>query len=378
MRRQRTFGRALALALAASLVVGACSSGGDTASSSPGGSDSGGGGGTIAASVDAAKAAAARPTQILVTEPLGAPAAKGKTVHWIQCSIPACTQLGAALKEGTDALGWNLRILDGGITPESIKAAWGVAAREEPDAVIASGFPHAVYQEELNTLLAAGTPVVNIDITDKPLPGEFVVQGEKDFLDGGALSADWVLAQGGQGTNALFVTSSAFPVVGARADGYKGQFDRRCPSCELEVMEASPTEIGSTLPTKIVGALQADPSIGFVTLGVGDMATGLVSALRAAGLNDRVQITLSDINPALQADIKAGSALKATVMMEAVDMMWQSLDVLLRTFAGKPVTADDKPALKWIVSKDNMGDWHEPFPIVADYQAQYKKLWGIG
>ena len=52
-------------------------------------------------SADAAAAAAAavekaliRPTQIEVTAPLGVAAPKGKTIDWIQCSIPACTQLG--------------------------------------------------------------------------------------------------------------------------------------------------------------------------------------------------------------------------------------------------------------------------------------------
>jgi ribose transport system substrate-binding protein len=327
---------------------------------------------------DIVAAALKRPTTIPVTKELGAAVAARKRVYWIQCSIPACTQLGHALEDAAKRLNWNLRIVDGGITPESIKAAWEIAARDRPDAVIASGFPRTIFEQELQTLAAAKIPVVNVDVTDKAGNGlTYVVQGEAEFVANGALKAAWVLSEGGTKSNALLVTTSAFPVVAARGEGFKQEFKRLCPNCGLRVMQASPTDIGTTLPTKIVAELQANPDINFVELGVGDFATGLPSALAAAGLSGKVKIILSDINPALEQEIRSGGPIKATLMMEAVDMMWVATDVLLRSFAGQPIDASDGKPSMWVVTKDNIGSFAEPYPIVADYQKQFATLWGL-
>lgn len=376
----KRFGKFFAIVAVVGLAATACGSSNEDSGSKTPSSNASAGGGSEAVSKAAAiaTAAEARPTEILVDTPSTAKVPAGKVVYWIQCSIPACAQLGVALQDGADALGWQLKIIDGGITPETIKAAWEIAARDKPDAVVASGFPHSIYQQELDTLLGAKVPVVNIDITDAPLPGEHIVQGEADYVANGALAANWVLAEGGDKANVLAVTSSAFPVVGARAQGFQDELAEICPGCKVKVMEASPADIGGVLPTNIVGTLQANPDIEYIQLGVGDMATGLTSALESAGLGDKINIILADMNPALHQDIERGSALKASIMMEAVDMMWQSLDILLRVFTDQSVTADEKPAQMWIVTQKTVSSFDEPFPIVADYQAQYKKLWGLG
>ena len=39
-------------------------------------------------------------------------------------------------------------------------------------------------------------------------------------------------------------------------------------------------------------------------------------------------------------------------------------------------TPDGKPSM-WVVTKDNIGSFAEPYPIVADYQKQFATLWGL-
>jgi len=58
--------------------------------------------------------------------------------------------------------------------------------------------------------------------------------------------------------------------------------------------------------------------------------------------------------------------------------MWQAADLMARKFAGQPY-ADiaNVPSNNWIATKDNIGTFASPYPLVADYQAQYKKLWGV-
>ncbi len=190
--------------------------------------------------------------------------------------------------------------------------------------------------------------------------------------------ADWVLADGGRKANTVFVTTSAFPVVGARTQGFQAEYNKLCPTCGLDKIEAQATDFGDKLNTQIVAYIQAHPAVNYVVAGVSDMVTGLTSALSSAGLSTKVKILTNDINPALQQDIESGTALKAVTMMENTNMMWQALDVIVRNLAGKPydATVSATPNM-WIVDKSNVASFQDPYPIVADYQSQYKKLWGV-
>ncbi len=387
--RRRHTGRWLgAVICATALVATACGSDSKSSSSTdaPATTAAGGGATTAAAGGDAMAAAKAnveaalvRPTKIEVTEPVGATIPKGKTIDWIQCSIPACTQLGTALKEATDTLGWKLNTIDGGITPETIANAWAKAAANKHDAVVACGFPRSIFEQSLQQLKAANIPVIDIDVTDPAENGiTAVIQGADAYPPLGALQADWVLDQGGDKSNVLRVTTSAFPVVGLSTQGFTDEYKKVCPNCGLETLEAQVTDFGDKLSTQIVAFLQSHPDVNIVSAAVSDMVTGLNSALQAAGLADKVQVQTNDINPALEQDIRNGTPLKALTMMENVNMMWQAADVLARIFTDKPFedSANATPN-KWIVTKDNIGTFAEPYPIVEDYQAQYKALWGM-
>ena len=63
------------------------------------------------------------------------------------------------------------------------------------------------------------------------------------------------------------------------------------------------------------------------------------------------------------------------------DSTWQCIDELIRHFTGMP-TEDDSPThvATWLVTKkvmeeEELGQYEGDYPMVADYQAQYKKLW---
>jgi ribose transport system substrate-binding protein len=52
------------------------------------------------------------------------------------------------------------------------------------------------------------------------------------------------------------------------------------------------------------------------------------------------------------------------------------VDALARMFAGVPL--EDKTFVPtWIVNKKNLPTDKEIFPVVADMQQQYFKLWGV-
>ena len=383
--RFRRHSRAFAAIVVGSLFFVACGSDGDSSSTEAPSTDAPAV--TDAPSTEDATAAVAaivadaliRPTQIEVTAPLGVPAPTNKTIDWIQCSIPACTQLGVAFKDATDALGWTLNIIDGGITPETIANAWQMAVTNKHDAVIGSGFPVVVFADSLKALEAAKIPVVLLNVTDEVGNGVIaVVQGAPVYGPNGALQADWVTADSGGSANTLYVSTSAFPVVGLRADGFKAEYEKVCTGCKLDTLDALISDFGNPLNTQIIAYLQSHPEVNYVVAGVSDMITGLNSALAGAGLSDQVSVMTNDLNPALAEDLKAGGPLKAATILENVNVMWQITDVLVRYFAGVDyLTTANVPSNGWIVTTDTVSEFVEPYPLVEDYQAEYKALWGL-
>jgi ribose transport system substrate-binding protein len=52
-------------------------------------------------------------------------------------------------------------------------------------------------------------------------------------------------------------------------------------------------------------------------------------------------------------------------------------DALARLFTGQSIDVDRKAQLPYmLITKDNLISTGGDFPLVANYQAQWKKLWG--
>jgi ribose transport system substrate-binding protein len=116
--------------------------------------------------------------------------------------------------------------------------------------------------------------------------------------------------------------------------------------------------------------------VNYVVGAFGDIVNGLPGALKDAGLADKVKIVTYTQNPALSAALKAGE-IEAVVGFPGAENMWQATDVLLRSFAGQTFEPAWNDLPSWIITADNVPSTTEDYPLVADYQAQYKALWGV-
>ena len=108
---------------------------------------------------------------------------------WMECGIPDCATLGGPLEKASDYWGWDQQKIDIGLTPEEVKAGWERAVRAQPDAVVATGFPRVIFDQELATLaaedtkvMAANGQVVSVDVQIKNLVVQVDEEGEKRDL----------------------------------------------------------------------------------------------------------------------------------------------------------------------------------------------------
>lgn len=371
----RRFGMLAAAAVVVLALAGCTSTGpsGDTVSEAP--VDDA----TAKAAAEAVSQYLERPTSIGIDEPIAGEIPEGKNVYWLQCASPSCVRLGDYLKEATDTVGWKLTIVDAGFTAESVKAAWAQAVAGEPDAVIGSGFSRAFYEDELQALAARDVPVLNMTTAEAPEDGYAAAQNwGPDFTNAGIRLANYAMSVSGKNVKAVNMPVSAFENLSLIAEGFTDTIESECDTCTVDMLDIPVTSIGGDLPTRVVTYLQSHPDVNWVNIGYADMMVGVPAALRAAGIPDTVKFVTTDTLPTTSVYLEEGDYLVAVEGSPKPEMMWRHIDFLIRHFNGEDTSPDTDHTLPvWIIDGDNVPDTTDDFPLVEDYQEQYKTLWGL-
>lgn len=377
---------ALIAAFAIALTAAACGSsdddGGGSATSSDGGAATAAADSSLPAEVtDAVREFTTRPTSIGIDAPIEREIPPGKEIYYIQCGSPVCATNGEYLKDAAEAVGWTIRPVNAGVTPESVKAAWAQAVRAKPDGVVASGFPRTMMNPELAELEAARVPVVDISVTDPPGRGiSAVFAGTPDYVAAGERLAKYALVEaGGKNINAMIVGVAAYPTVELIGRSFGETLERYCDSCSVDELDVPATSIGNDLPTRISTYLQGHPDVNWVVNGFADMSVGVPAALQSAGVGEDVKFVGINNNPTTAGYLKAGQSLVAEHIYGYPELMWRSIDFLIRSVNGEstdPSTAQTYP--HWVVTKDTIPSTTDEFPTVVDYREQYERLWGVG
>jgi ribose transport system substrate-binding protein len=375
----RTIARRLAVAAAAAAATaGLVASSLTTASNASETGSAASASATLQANV---KKALQRPTSINITTPLGAAIPTGKTIDWLQCGSPACVTLGNDLTQASAAVGWKLNIIQAGLTAESVKAAWDQAVQQKPSAVWASGFSRALFNPELASLKADGIPVLDMTTADPPGTGlTAVFDYGPDYYASGKRLADYVLTHsGGKPIHALSISASAFANLLYVQSGFQKEIKANCSSCTNSTLLVPATDIGTDLPTVVATYLQAHPSINWVYIGYADMMDGVPAALASSGISKSVKFVTIDSSPTTATYIKNNEYLVATDGFPGPEIMWRGVDFLMRYFDHKSTAVDTAHNVPvWLVTSSDIPSTTDYFPLVARYQIQYKKLWGLG
>ncbi len=323
----------------------------------------------------AVKAATKRPTEIPSTTPINGTVPSDVKLAWMECGIPDCATLGAPLQQASNYFGWDQEKIDIGLTPEEVKAGWERAVRAEPGAVVATGFPRVIFEQELQTLASNDAKVIDGFVADPPGDGiTAVFSGTPTSEEIGAQFANWVVAKKGDDANVLFVTSSTFPTLGDVTNGWDARMEELCPDCPVDKLDVPATAIGADLPEQIVAELRGNPDINYIVVDEGNMMLGLPEALRAAGITDIPVIGQYPSETTVEY-LKDGSIVKAIVMTQQADAMWQAADVLARALAGDDFEPEQPKSAVWIVTPKTADQLETPYAVVKDYQKQYKALW---
>jgi ribose transport system substrate-binding protein len=324
-----------------------------------------------------------RPTKIFLSTPLPKKPPTGKTIDFLACSIPGCTGFVPYLKKAASYFGWTIRVVNAGLTPATIKAAWQQAVRDKPDGVFASGNPRALFEPELQKLKSMGIPFVDLGVLDPAGNGiSSVVMGENVFSEDGKIFANWMVNKLGSKVHALSVSVSGFPAPQMSSDAFNTEYARLCPNCKLDKLSFTTQQFGTpAIANGIVAYMKGHPDINAIACPFPDVFAGLATQLKNAGLKDVLTITGGEGN--IYNDVKEGK-ISATVFEPQVEWVYQVIDTFARIFTNASLEPEAEAAQNiasqfWLTTADTIPAEasQEYFPLVADYDAQFKQLWGI-
>jgi ribose transport system substrate-binding protein len=342
--------------------------------------------------VTAAKAALAtlmtEPTTIPATTPLPHAPKKGIKVAFLTCSAAACSLLNPGFTAAAKALGWDPTV----ITYNS--ATPGQAVQSAIDAgykyIATTSITLSTITPQVKEAKAKGIALFGAYTSDTPegttngLYG--VAQDGAGDLKTGALMADWLIANSGGHANVVYVDIPLYPSLVGQGQGAQSEFAKRCPACTFATLPVSVTQLGAgQVPAAIVSYLQAHPSVNYLYLSFQDLDTGVLAAMRTAGLTSKVKIVGTEAQATQLQEMTSGAETMWSVLPEPY-VMWVVVDWMARLSEGVLTPAAlaatdegvafvvDTPAAASAQLAANGGNWPGP----TNYQAQFEKLWHVG
>jgi ABC-type sugar transport system substrate-binding protein len=337
---------------------------------------------TSAVATSAADALApylAQPTAITIDQPLTQRPPTGKKVYWLEGNIQSILPLTGGFKEAAAALGWQLTVLSYDPTdPQGPAAAMAQAVAGGADYIAVSGQTTAVLGAALDSAKAAGIPVVELFSTDDvggAANGIYANIGSSDFSKRSAdVLADFVISDSGGHANVLYVNVPDFAILRIVGDEVNRVYQQGCPTCKVTPLDVSTSDMAAgTTASTIVSRLQADPSIDYVEVAIGDLATGLPEALASAGLADRVKIVGGVPNQEQVQSLIDGKAAAYTVFGRP-EAGWQAMDAMARLSIGM----DAAPAAHvWLLTPKTVPSPAQDYAGTTGHDSQFRKLWQL-
>ncbi len=318
-----------------------------------------------------------RPATISVTEPVGKAIPKGKKIDFILCGVQSCKDLADFFTEAAKELGWQVKQITTQGTPESVQAAYEQAVRDKPDAVVASGFPRAVYAKQLAQLKAAGIPVIQSNADDVTGDGiSLLKNGPKDVGVQGEMLASWVVSNSGAKADTVYFDLPAYTILKPVKDSFAAKYKKWCEGCALDNVDVPITAVGKDMPDRVVSYLRSHPKVTHVVFSLGLLNVGVPAALKTAGITGKhIVVNVGDAQnyQYIQSGLTDGA-----MALNSHETAWLQADALARHFTGQPMAVDQKAALpNMLVTKENLPSVDGDFPIVEDYEKQFKALWGL-
>ncbi len=312
-----------------------------------------------------------------VTQPLSRPLPAGTKFAFLQCGTAACGLTAKLLAPAVKEVGGTLTAVSAGTTAQSMQAAVSSVLTLKPAVVVISGIDPNVFGGALKDLSAAGIKVVTISVARDTAPYgvTFNYIGLQTTQTAGKLMADWVIANKGSQANVVFYGVPAIDFSTKQQQAFEEEMRKNCAGCEVRAVQINVATLGTTSARTVVTDLQSHPKTDVAVFASAEVAAGLPTAMKAAGLS----VTTLGYAPqpgGLQ-DIKDGG-MTAGLAVDFPIAVWAAVDASARLVEGDQPTASEQAGevpLQLLGQQDITFDPSRGWSAYPDYQQRFATLW---
>lgn len=317
------------------------------------------------------------PTSIGITTPLTKTPPTHKLIVGLDSGAPVVLELAKYWAQAASDLGWTYKDINCGYTAASEQAALETAIQLKPAGIVMDAVSASSIQTQLALAKQSGIWVSDINTTDPPQGSLFntAISGPSDFAHyAKLLAAEAVVSTSGKAHVQIF-TLPFYQILTDYDNDFKASIAQWCSACTVKVNPEQATDIGTAIPGAVVSAIQTAPATNWVVFDSDAEATGVVSALAAAGLQN-VKIGGAAADSTDVQGVKDKTEFAWTEYPTAI-IAYRQIDAIPRKLVGDPVPA--APLATMLITQANVGTLHIDSSGndvgVASYRTQFDKLW---
>jgi ABC-type sugar transport system substrate-binding protein len=376
------------VALSACGSSGSSSSGGSTGGSTSGEkTEAAGGGGKSGAPAPRTE----EPTKLALTEPLAKKPATGKTIGVVNAQAPLYAYLSKQMEKAATALGWKVKIFNYTTNPATAMSA---AIAAHVDAIWGSSLVVEAIKPQLEEAKAAGIATFSQgspEPTDESIGYYSWDHNNDEEIEQSAL---WVLqdAAGEEGLKIGYVDLPAIPYFKRSFEKLGDDIGEYCKDCSVEQIGVTPEQLeGGKVASVVTAYLQNNPDTDYVVFGYGDLMTGVVPQLKAAGVTSSTKLFCGGANGQEVMELVANEEIAGAVAGPTAAESWTSADLMARWFAGESLSPPfslkmDEPGVNnaaeiWVPSPEQAAElgtkefgWEGP----QGFEGLFEELWHVG
>jgi ribose transport system substrate-binding protein len=300
------------------------------------------------------------------------------SVAFVPCPVPECTSVAQAAQAAANTLGWKLTFFQGGLTPATQVSATQNAVESRPSAVLdIQVFPPKIIAKPLATAQQLHVPVVSI-ASIFPASGPIIasIGNERHAVENASTDmADWVIADSDGKANVLAYSGTGVATQEVPPPVIRQVFAKDCPGCKLAVQPLNVANTGTSFPGQLVSYLQTHQGIQYVILPDGSEATGVATAIKAAGL-PMPKIVTRVSTPVNFTEVTKGLEAGA-IGEEGPSLAWRAMDIVARRSVGDSITvAGSQTSEIQLLVKSNITNPSQPWNV-PDLPQTFAKIWRI-
>ncbi|MGE0066777.1 MAG: sugar ABC transporter substrate-binding protein [Solirubrobacterales bacterium] len=317
--------------------------------------------------------------------------AKGKSVWVLSCGQVAegCAIPAAAAEEAGEAVGWNMKLVDGNLNPSTYGSLISQAAAAQADAVLLDAIDCPLVQGPLKQARAAGVKVVawgSIDCDDPRIGGEALFDREVTFGDGsegepkhseemGEAKARWLISATEGEAKIIDIVQPEILLFKFMDESFRKALEP-CTTCEIvDTVEVTNADYGPELQSKTQEALLRNPDANALVVPYDALlGLGVEPALKASGREDELEVTALQGFPDTIKMMREGVV--DAVFGEASEWQgWAAVDALNRLFDGSPAVSSGIG--HQTVDKEHNMPKSGGFEPPIDFKSAYEAAWGL-